>query len=1410
MLVVVETGETRGTAEVRLHDPYATVSDLRIALAVAAGGTDGDDDDDDGSVRSQSVAIDGRICDDTDVLLETGFGAGSVVSLGARFDGCSSGEDVGLVFEQIAGIDCGATLEIALGPTVVGRSADTDVRLDDPAVSARHCRIDRSDDGTVRIVDLDSRNGIRARGRLVESARLDLGDEVWIGAALWRLTSVSGQQASAAPKTSVGLSGTMAHNRPPRPSSSVEAVRLRGPESSGLGPQSVAFSWVAVVAPVLLAAVLVVMLGNVMFALFALLGPVTALGSWAEARSRNRRQQRDEDSSRGLVIATLRADAIGARDAERRRRRAESPDLAAIVTDCGNRASRLWERRLDHIDIGRLPIGVADLGWTADLDARGIEVSPEVAAAVAGTLTDTPLVIPFEEVGVIGIVGRSRSGRALARGIVTEVLAWYGPADLDLAIADGSVGSDGGPWDWVSWAPHDGSSPVRGADVAEWSARLPRPVSGRRRLVVIDGDDLLVGRASVARRLLGSVALPSESGIWGVVIVEEAVSLPASCRVVIHMLDDAGRASVDWLDQPGRVDQILVAGLSADRSLGATRCLARLEDSDVDEGGGLPDDISLLGLLGGDIDATAVVNNWASLGADPSPITPIGVSGTEVVEIDLRSEGPHALIGGTTGSGKSEFLRSFVVGLATRQSPEYLNFVLIDYKGGSAFDRCADLPHTVGMVTDLDGQLAERALQCLHAEIEYRERTLRTAGATDLEELRRAAGGPGLPRLIVVIDEFATLATELPDFMKSLVGIAQRGRSLGVHLVLATQRPSGVVNDEIRANTNLRIALRVQDAADSMDIIGTDQAAGLPRHLPGRACLRFGPGEVDVVQTARCTGPMRALGRAPVEAHFTANRLSGSTLSGSSAVDGYPSSSQSELDHIVDVVCEAFAQSGQDDPRLPWPDPLPDLVSLAVLADMPGQRSDTVSFALADHPNRQTQEQWGWRPASGNLVLIGALGSGVTSAMCAIAAACAQDLDRNVEMFGLDFGTGDLGLIEGLPQVGRVVGGTDFAGQRRLLHRFGAELERRRARQSGEADGTPAEWWLLIDNVGVLIADRNDPTNQDFVEDLQRLFLDGPMFGLRIVLGADRGGAIPTVWQSSISQTLLFDLADPMGHAMFGLRPNQIPLFVAGRAVSLDGQVVQVCWVDGSQIDDVASACRAAGAEDVPRPPTVDGPFGLEAIGTPEFGHRPWRLPLGLFAEDLSPMIFEAQQGDHLLVAGPPRSGRSNLLQCVAAQAIHAGVAVVAVAWQHSSLRELGLTIEPGLSAALEAVRTEQSRQQGAPIVVLVDDAELVIDEDGAGARLLDADGVLCVVAGETDALRSQFSHWTDRIAAGRSGVVLQPQSDLDGDVVRSRLGRVARMIAVTGNTKGSGVVVRQGVPAPLLTPLWDANTGDC
>ena len=166
------------------------------------------------------------------------------------------------------------------------------------------------------------------------------------------------------------------------------------------------------------------------------------------------------------------------------------------------------------------------------------------------------------------------------------------------------------------------------------------------------------------------------------------------------------------------------------------------------------------------------------------------------------------------------------------------------------------LPHVVGIVTDLDDHLANRALRSLHAELRRREQLLRTVGAADLAAYRRSATGNALPRLVVVIDEFAALVSEQPDFLHALVGIAQRGRSLGVHLILATQRPSGVISDDIRANTNLRLALRLHDTSDAIDVVGDAAPAAIPRGLAGRAVMRLGPDEMLTFQTARCTTPL--------------------------------------------------------------------------------------------------------------------------------------------------------------------------------------------------------------------------------------------------------------------------------------------------------------------------------------------------------------------------------------------------------------------------------------------------------------------------------------------------------------------------------------------------------------------------
>ena len=196
-----------------------------------------------------------------------------------------------------------------------------------------------------------------------------------------------------------------------------------------------------------------------------------------------------------------------------------------------------------------------------------------------------------------------------------------------------------------------------------------------------------------------------------------------------------------------------------------------------------------------DLDCESVIATWRAAATTPALQTALGADVEGPVTVDLVTDGPHALVGGTTGSGKSELLRTLVAGLALGRGPEQLSLVLVDYKGGAAFDRCRELPHVVGVVTDLDDHLAERVLRSLEAELRRRERALRSAGVADLASYHRARQRDPtldpLPRLAIVIDEFATLAAELPDFLGALIGTAQRGRSLGVHLVLATQRPVG-------------------------------------------------------------------------------------------------------------------------------------------------------------------------------------------------------------------------------------------------------------------------------------------------------------------------------------------------------------------------------------------------------------------------------------------------------------------------------------------------------------------------------------------------------------------------------------------------------------------------------------------
>ena len=679
------------------------------------------------------------------------------------------------------------------------------------------------------------------------------------------------------------------------------------------------------------------MTGQPRFALFALLSPVMLLGSWLSSRRQATRANRSASRRFRRELETFRTSLARAREAEHRRREQVLTDLGEVLRRATQPSTRLWERRPAHEDAMRLRLGSGTVAWDPPVELPGGRRSRGRRGRHGGR---APAAVPRRG-GPRPRRGRRHRGRPCRRAGAVHGRWWCRPR----SCTDPPTSTSRSPPSRTVPRPGAGrpGCPTRAMPVDAGGTSRPttRPATGCWRgcsspdrrapttLLVVDDLAQLTGRRAPARELLAGHGGP----VAGIVLAPTSDRLPASCSVVVELASDLGDGRVRWPARDRVVDEVLVAGLSTDRARDAARALAHLDDPEqADAGAGLPRRVRLLPLLGlSEVTPATVRARWAAAGSAPAPATPIGLGEDGPVVLDLHADGPHALVGGTTGSGKSELLRSWVAGMAASTDPDHLVVVLVDYKGGSAFDACARLPHVVGLVTDLDEHLGERALVSLEAELAHRERLLRESGAADLPAYWRdgAPRGP-LPRMVVAVDEFATLATELPDFLDALVGIAQRGRSLGVHLVLATQRPRGVVSANVRANTNLRIALRVQDAGDSTDVIDRPDAAALDRTVPGRAYVRRGHGDVALVQTALATARPDAA-RARVVLADLVMGPSSLPRPAAPAPDTSDADGPTDLDRLVAACAEAAADLAP--PRRPWLPMLPEQVALDEVLD---------------------------------------------------------------------------------------------------------------------------------------------------------------------------------------------------------------------------------------------------------------------------------------------------------------------------------------------------------------------------------------------------------------------------------------------------------------------------------------------
>ena len=656
---------------------------------------------------------------------------------------------------------------------------------------------------------------------------------------------------------------------------------------------------------------------------------------------------------------------------------------------------------------------------------------------------------------------------------------------------------------------------------------------------------------------------------------------------------------------------------------------------------GIPDLVPLSEVMD-DLDAYELRARWEEQSRSPAQAAPalpavLGVGSRGPVRADLVADGPHALLAGTTGSGKSELLISWLVQLALSRAPDRLTLVLVDYKGGAAFGPLAGLPHTAGVLTDLDPAGTQRALSSLEAEVHRRERILAAHGAKDLSCLPPRVV---VPDLVVAVDEFATLAGEHADVLESLVRIASQGRSLGIHLILATQRPQGAVSPAIRANTSLRVCLRVLDAADSRDVLGHDGAARLGRH-PGRV-LVSGAGSVDGIGS----GPQErgeAHGDQVLQAPWC-----GSTL---------------DVQEIVDLV--SHASRGRAVPWRPWAPALPDVVDESgarelgrhrdpeeVLGEDEGNRQrqghggdsrsgqarsaqqetagDQVLLALTDLPHRQRLGLWHWQ-VTRPLLALGAPGSG-RSTLVVSAATAALRSGRGVHLCGLTPPTtggsseavGAVASVRRLlthPAVGTVVGAED---PRRLARLWGLAAA---GRLGGDL--------LCLDDVDALIPAIDEvlgPGQGNAM--LEAVIRTATATGMPLLLTAPLA-ASTSRWAGSVGLRLILGAATSTQAALAGLPRGVLTGGLPGRGVILNGTATTACQIvlrEGPP--NSAPECGSGSVLRLEPLPTritwSDAPAGTWAVG----------------GDAATPVELPTRTS--VLVVGPPGSGRSTALRALA------------------------------------------------------------------------------------------------------------------------------------------------------------------
>ena len=1196
-------------------------------------------------------------------------------------------------------------------------------------------------------------------------------------------------------------------HRPPRALAPTAVAPVLAPVVPPQVKSPSALSWATLLAPIPIGLAMAFFF-RPLFALFAAMGPVIALFRWYESRRRFRRETKRR-RAQVLFLQSELERSVGAYAEERAQLRwLSQPSVAELWRRSRLRSVRLWERRPGSAGflVASVGVGIDHEEAATDVDQLDSEVHALLHQPI--TLRSVPHVIDLNANRGVGIHGKRQGVLAVARSLILQLASMQGPADMRIGVlCEPSAIQD---WDWVKWLPHLDTRFVatsgtvlakRFTEAGESNTKANSMPFGRPdadqpvHVIIVDhtGADI----AAVYR-----LAAEANSPLRVIAVAEHETLLPAQCSSLLAIRGTEVQIATPELT--GRRSTAVAVGISTATATSWARSLTPLIDPEADDFVIHSDaKVSLLRLVDfSDVDE--LERRWSERSPDADPVAGVGVGDDGTFRVNLATDGPHVLIAGTTGSGKSEFLRTLVLGLAAECPPDHVNFVLVDFKGGGAFDAIHGLPHVAGLITDLDKSVVVRAISSLRAELHRRELLFRNLGVSTYTSAVLQSGEP-IARVVIVIDEFAALATDYPELMTAVVDLAARGRSLGMHLVLATQRPSGVVDAKIRANTNMRIALRVQDGFDSQDVIGTQAAAFIDRKTPGRAIFSIGGEAPITVQTAfsgapdsrarRCTvqplalfeGPHTVIPHTVMPHTVTPHTVTPQSVAPKS-VAPQSVTARIERDVLLEAILQAHDRRGCPVRPL-WSEPLPEVLDWIDLGSREltiGDAADTqVALGLVDLPSQQTQVPWYWDLASGPLAVYGASASCVGSALLAAGAALASAQGpEKLHLYVIDGDGGTTAPLQELRHTGAYVTLGEVDRIQRTIAFFENCLDRRR---SGELAASKPRLVLLIDNIASILAVFGDVAGADVSERLAALARDGVPQGIHLVLGARTARDIGHRLAQHVPNRLALALADPAGYLSLGLRMNDVVPLPPMRAMDLKTtNVLQL--VQPPDLSDWPPGAGIAAAE---RPkPIYAFPRSLDRSDLDPARRSGERLtiPVGVCADDLASADLEIAGGEHGLIVAGHGMGRSTALVTIARQlnAGELGLELKRVALLRSPLAAPGIPGDPMITADQVNELGSSSRRT----VVLVDDADrLSADYCEAFERLLAlVDSPVTVLAATSFDFARSMRSWTNPIRALGTGILLGG-SHLDGDIFKTRLQQLDGL----GHIAGRGHLVVRG-----------------